>query len=101
MQFSQTMLYIVIAFNILKVIIMVVIVWKLNYKTIVTIGDSIESFIQTPDTTTKDCCLISTQSTGEVWKSPDVRQARQFQTPKREPWFIAASRKRWAIFILL
>jgi hypothetical protein len=100
-QFSQSILYIVIACNVVKVILMALILWLLNQDTIVTIGDAIKSFLQTPDHTTEDCCLMSSRNINEIWAVPRIRSSEIFQPKHREPWFGAMSRKRWAVFLLL
>jgi hypothetical protein len=98
---SQTILFIVIACNFLKVTIMAIVLWRLNQETIVTIGDAIASFLQTPDHTTEDCCLMSSRTIDRVWKVPEVRSSQSFQPKRREPWLGAISARRWGVCLLL
>ncbi|KAF2650724.1 hypothetical protein K491DRAFT_720511 [Lophiostoma macrostomum CBS 122681] len=104
-QFSTTIMAVVIVCNIFKLAVMVVILWKFDRDTtIVTIGDAVQSFIQTPDPTTKDCCLESRRSIVKAWKTPlQSRRGQVSQKPKlfSRLWFTAASWKRWTIPVIL
>ncbi|KAH8692562.1 hypothetical protein GQ44DRAFT_793138 [Phaeosphaeriaceae sp. PMI808] len=100
-QISQHILYIVIACNAVKVLLMAIFIWKFHEETIVTIGDAIKSFLAQPDNTTKDCCLMSIRTVDKVWKQPEVRYSQQFHRKKRDPWFNAVSSRRWCLFFLL
>jgi hypothetical protein len=100
-QFSQTILYIVIVCNVIKVAIMVFILWQLNDETIVTIGDAIKSFLQRPDPTTQDCCLMSKDSVSKIWISQESRHGQKFKPKKRVPWYSAVSGRRWGMSLSL
>lgn len=102
-QLSQTVLYIVIACNILKVAVMAFTLWRVNNETtIVTLGDAIKSFLQTPDNTTKNVCLMSRQTVDWLWKaSPEVQFSQKFKTRRRQKWGVACSHRRWTVSLLL
>lgn len=81
---------------------MAFILWRWNHETIVTIGDAIKSFIQTPDATTEDCCLVSGHDIRETWETPpETRTPQRFRELDRESWSEGASGKRWVLFELL
>lgn len=101
MQFSQTILYIVIACNVLKIVLMVTILSRLSDVTIVTVGDAIMSFLQQADTTTRDCCLMSRRTIDQVWKRPELRNNQRYETKKRQSWFTAVSGRRWGLSLSL
>lgn len=82
---------------------MIFILWRLKYETtIVTIGDAIKSFLQTPDSTTENCCLMSTRMIDRLWKAPPEVQLNQtFRKTRSERWGVACSMKRWIVSLLL
>jgi hypothetical protein len=98
---SQTILYIVIACNVVKVIVMAITLWRLNQETIVTIGDAITSFLQEPDHTTKNCCLMSNRTINAVWEESEPKSGQSFQQLHREPWGGSISGGRWCTSLLL
>ncbi|KAJ4358757.1 uncharacterized protein N0V89_003341 [Didymosphaeria variabile] len=102
-QFSLTIIGIVIACGIVKIGTMFVILWKFTKEdTIATIGDGIQSFIETPDATTTNLCLETRHDIVKAWKTPlDSRRGRTFHMPSTEAWFRAASVKRWSVPIML
>jgi hypothetical protein len=99
-QFSQSILHIVIACNILKIGLMIFILWRLNQETIVTIGDAIKSFLHRPDSTTVNRCLMSTRTIDRLWKTQE-QFGQPFKQTEREHWFVACSKRRWVISLLL
>lgn len=56
---SITILWIVVAFNLVKALSMLWILFRLRDNPLVTLGDAISSFLQQPDQTTKGFCLLS------------------------------------------
>ncbi|KAH7088113.1 hypothetical protein FB567DRAFT_591531 [Paraphoma chrysanthemicola] len=99
-QLSQTILYIVIAFNFLKVVLMISMVWRLNDETIVTVGDAIRSFLQSADDSTRNCCLMSRSTIDKIWKTTEPRHAQRYHG-KTQPWFKAVSGRRWGLSLSL
>lgn len=100
-QLSFTILLVVIACNIIKIALLLVVVLRLNHATLVTIGDAIESFIRNPDPYTEDCCLMSSRNVDTLWRSPETRASQKWQPRRREPWYSACSRRRWLFSIFL
>lgn len=100
-QFSISLLYIVIACNVAKVILMTVVLWRLNEKTLVTIGDAVDSFLQLCDPTTERCCLASKRNIISLWKTPLLRCNQRWKPRSREPWFNACSARRWFLALFL
>lgn len=100
-QFSLTILAIVIACNAVKLTLMCIVLWSLNHETIVTIGDAIKCFLQNPDPTTEDCCLMSRRTINRLWKHPELRMSQRWQPRTREAWSGACSTRRWIMSLLL
>ena len=104
LQFSLIIMVFVIACNLVKMICMIVTIWKERVATLVTLGDAISSFLDDPDPTTAGCCLADKDSftTRENWPiltlSTDITKK---YVPKTYTWFHAASLRRWAICIVL
>ena len=82
LRFSVGILSIVIVCNFIKALCTLLTVWKMDYPTLVTIGDAINSFLQQPD-----------RATVHFKPHPWV--------PKRRHWFSAASLSRWVSSNLL
>ena len=97
-QLTQSILYVVIACNILKIVLMLIVLGWMNYETIVTIGDAIETFILEPDVSTKNCCLASSHSLMDVL---EARRIHRHQPGNKVRWYIVVSGKRWFCSLLL
>lgn len=98
---SLNLIYVVIAFNAVKLIIIILIATSrwINDEPLVTVGDAAASFIESPDPRTKGVCLTSAR---------DIRNNKPFEEisqtvyhPQRRRWFSAGSRFRWTIASLL
>jgi hypothetical protein len=94
-QLNQNIMYIVIACNVLKAALMFMVLEWMNYETIVTIGDAIETFIRKPDVTTKDCCLTASRTVKQLWKTSEARQSQRYQLGSKDRWYSVISGKRW------
>ncbi|KUJ12911.1 uncharacterized protein LY89DRAFT_721741 [Mollisia scopiformis] len=92
LNFSLSIMLIVIAFNVLKACLMILTALKINEPTLVTIGDAIASFLQEPDPTTEGLCLSNKiDFQNKKWA---LRTPKQWK-PKKHFWFRPASVKRW------
>jgi hypothetical protein len=84
---------IILALNLAKAIAVLVVSWKVSSRSLVTIGDGICSFLETPDQYTKGMCLASyheIRRTKREWKS-----VPKTYTPTRIFCFSAAGKRRW------
>jgi hypothetical protein len=92
LQFSVDILLIVIGCNLIKLVCMLMTLWTMNSPALVTLGDSINSFLRCPDDSTKEMCLTSmkTMEKGE-WKRR--RKAENWKS-QRLFWFSAVSLTR-------
>ena len=98
LQFSVTIMAIVITCNFMKLVCMICMIWKLDSRPLVTLGDAIASFLNQPDSTTDEMCL------GERVHFVESRNWRSLPcqyNPKPYLWFGAASLKRWYISNML
>ncbi|KAF2023861.1 hypothetical protein EK21DRAFT_118353 [Setomelanomma holmii] len=100
-QFSQTILYVVIVCNVIKLGLMVFILWRLDEETVVTVGDAVQSFIKQPDTSTSDCCLMSRYDVDKLWAKPDNRNSQRYTLERRRAWASAVSGRRWSLSLIL
>ncbi|KAH6883374.1 hypothetical protein BKA58DRAFT_448150 [Alternaria rosae] len=89
-QLNQSILYIVIACNILTTTLMLMILGWMNDETIVTVGDAIQTFILTPDISTQDCCLMTIHD-----KISEARRLYHHQPGNNVRWYSVVSGKRW------
>lgn len=104
----------VVVCNALKAIGMLLVAFKLIDRPLITIGDALESFLQTPDPTTKGICWISRQDIQDYATYPlhfpdpcfpsDIRtqppNGREISIHNRR-WVRSASATRWTITISL
>ncbi|KAF2827056.1 hypothetical protein CC86DRAFT_264039, partial [Ophiobolus disseminans] len=85
-QLSLSIMGIVVVENLVKVLAMDFMLWRLDHDTIVTIGDAVQSFLQRADSTTTNCCLLSRSNLTTRWpkvESLAVQRWRQLNRKKR------------------
>ena len=99
LRFSLAIMLVVIAANIIKAFVMFITFWKFQNPTLVTIGDAIASFLDTPDTTTAEMCLKTRDDFNG--KSGWDNSLPRSWNPRSLLWFKAASIKRWLICNIL
>ena len=126
LQYSFTILIIVICCDIAKILAMCAALWLVSVRPLATIGDAIASFLETPDTHTVGCCLIEqTQARTACHKSPfrwvpwrPGSQNQRYQHANRTfaekigpaatvwkqkvvRWYAVPSKSRWIAFGIL
>ncbi|KIX08961.1 uncharacterized protein Z518_00039 [Rhinocladiella mackenziei CBS 650.93] len=113
-------IFTVIACNVAKLLLMLIVAFRLRGSPLITIGDAIASFLQRPDLTTEGLCLLTRQDVtrGTEKVGPDGRplpgrlrlwppdaSATKLQgqpaTARRYRWSQAASWRRWVFTIAL
>ena len=98
-EFSQTIMYVVVCFNALKVVAMIWVLFRFDTENILTsVGDAAASFLKIQDETTSMMCLANKREMRKFWKSRGL--AVQFSN-RRQFWGSAVSKKRWALFFFL
>lgn len=92
LQFSILIITIVLVCNIAKLACMVVLLLRQEAKPLVTLGDAVESFLETPDPSTENMCPADKWkfTTKKPWSA-----TRESYEPKKLRWFASASWKRW------
>lgn len=70
---SPTLMYVVVACNIMKIICLVSTVLLSNFEPVATVGDAISSFIQLPDPTTSHTGFLSRKARGVAVESQSHR----------------------------
>ena len=101
LQYSSTMLGVVVACNFVKVVCMIataLFVWDLEEPIFATVGDAVASYLKTPDETTTDLCLMG-RTEAKAWASNSLKQddCALYNPPKRRPLFSATSKSRYLI----
>lgn len=94
LNFSVSIMVIVIIVNMIKAVVMITTVLKLRAPALATVGDAIATFLDEPDPTTKSMCL----ATKDDFSKGNWKKRRVDPVPwvsKRPFWFRAASFKRW------
>ena len=98
LQFSVTIMIVVIICNMIKTVCMTTISWKQDTEPLVTLGDAIASFLDRPDAITKQNCMAG-RTRFEKSRYWGLLLSRW--DPKRFRWFRAASRRRWIVCNIL
>ena len=98
LQFSVTIMIVVIICNMIKTVCMTTISWKQDPEPLVTLGDAIASFLDRPDVKTKRNCMAG-RTRFEKSRYWGLLLSRW--DPKRFRWFRAASRRRWIVCNIL
>ena len=92
-QLSLVIIAVVIICNAIKLCCMLVILWKKQSTPLVTIEDTIESFMLEIDSTTRDMCWANKRTfTNQRWEPSARPWLRQ-----RHFWFASASARRWIV----
>ena len=106
LQFSITIMVIVIIANFLKLLCMLYTVRSHSVPTLVTVGDAIASFLQDPDPTTVGHCTLSKRDVDKDGKWSRRGFNGRYQAVSAQPrpwvvkryfWFSGASKTRWSI----
>ncbi len=94
LQFSVTIMIVVIVCNMIKTVCMLMISWKQDPEPLVTLGDAIASFLDRPDVTTERNCIAGrTKFEATIYWGLLLSRWH----PEHLRWFRAASRKRWIV----
>jgi hypothetical protein len=98
-QSSSHVAIIILALNLTKAIAMLLVSWKATGRSLITIGDGICSFLETPDQYTKGMCLASYHEIRKM-KKKWIPVPKTY-TPARIFCFSAAGKRRWIWCIAL
>ncbi|CAI6341942.1 unnamed protein product [Periconia digitata] len=90
---------IVTVLNFLKAVLIYYTAFWTRDKPLMSIGDAVISFLQTPDPTTINMCLVSKHNFAKAKYNFDAGQ-RRWQS-KKYLWKDAPSKTRWILFLLL
>ncbi|KIW21469.1 hypothetical protein PV08_02049 [Exophiala spinifera] len=108
LHFSLDLMIVVLAFNILKVIGISYVAFRLGESPLVNIGDAIQSFLRHPDGTTEGMCLSSHESVVASAKLGGGYSTTTMPTrysPKQRRYLHAATWNQWlfvtALFVLV
>lgn len=93
LQFSATILYVVIGCNIIKLTCLLSTLYRMNTPTLVTVGDAIGNFLQQPDDLTRGICTAS-KSSIQIQKRMDSTGPQRWDH-RSYRWFTSASSLRW------
>jgi hypothetical protein len=96
--FNSAIMIAVILSNLIKLICMCIAAAKYGESTLVTLGDAIASFLESPDPTKRGMCLATKKDfykTGDGFAAPRVWRERKYF------WFQALSWRSWILFCLM
>ncbi|EEP83034.1 predicted protein [Uncinocarpus reesii 1704] len=97
-QFSFKIMKVLIAFNVLKIVAMLYILFRFKAEELITtVGDAAMSFLQIEDQTTHHMCLANKRHLYRFWS---WRRDPQPYTSSPGRWHRAVSKTRWVAFSL-
>lgn len=91
-QISFQFMMVVIAFNVFKIMIMVIVLVTDRHKYIVTLGDAAASFLQCPEPLTSRCCLLKAD---RIMLEAQRQAVSYSQLPKNEQIIIPSQDRGW------
>ncbi|KAB8224802.1 hypothetical protein BDV33DRAFT_187817 [Aspergillus novoparasiticus] len=95
LQYSLYLVVIVIAFNLVKAIVLCYVAFSPKESPLLTAGDAVSSFLRAPDQFSRGMCLLSMESVRQPAK---YSRTMTFDTNLRR-WRSAMSRRRWSLGI--
>ncbi len=102
LQFSVSILVIVISCNAVKMISMLLCARFIKDEPLITVGDAVASFLDTPDTATEGLCLYSGKDFARRRKNTSIsnRAPRPWRYTGRR-WYETASKTRWGLTLAM
>lgn len=103
LHFSYSLMFVVIAFNVVKFVTMGVVIFSLGQMNpLVTVGDAVDSFVTRNDAFTRGMCLVGRTgfSSTHVGQPDWSASPKQFNLQRRR-WGTAASGSRWIAVLFL
>jgi len=94
-QFSLGIVIVVVCCNLVKAICMVAAVVRSREPTLVTLGDAVDSFLRTPDPTTRGTCFADRRFVEREWRRGWKTGPRQWKQKGAQRWWTSVSKKRW------
>lgn len=100
LEYSTHLAVLVIILNAMKAILMFYLALGISEAPLMTVGDAIASFLETPDPSTQGMCLVTKEEirNGAMKGAGWAPTAKQYEGRRRRK-FAAASRSRWVISI--
>jgi hypothetical protein len=100
LQFSLHIMVVVIFCNVVKVVCLAMTGRRVKARTLATLGDAVESFLERPDAVTEGICLVDMREVvSGKWMGAETMGQRLWR-PKKEFWF-RISQKSWVACNLL
>jgi hypothetical protein len=102
LQFNRQLAFVVIAFNLVKALVLAYIFFGLTEDPLLTIGDAVVSFLTQPDNTTSGSCLMSKEKI-KKWteRQPESETVPLPYDPTRRRWSSVISKSRWFVCLVL
>lgn len=95
---NGSLLGIVSLLNLASVVSMAVVLFKPSFDPLVSLGDAVRSFLQHPDPTTRDSCLMTKI---DVWQSRWGFREPKYWIPHDLFWLRVPSLPRWCVVVFL
>lgn len=93
LQFAAPIMVVVLCCNFVKLLAMIITLWKCKEKTFVTLGDALASFLENPDRNTVGMCIATKKDFEARWPA---REAKRW-SPKKQFRFKGVGIRRWIL----
>ena len=100
LHFSLILMAVVLGFNILKVIGIAYVAFRLGEAPLVTVGDALQSFIRHPDRTSEGMCLANHASVVASTKLGYTTTSMRYE-PDQHRFYEAATWRQWSFLLIL
>ena len=94
-QFSLSIMIVVICCNLVKACCMVIAVIRSRDPTLVTLGDAVDSFLRIPDPITMGLCFADRQFIEREWRRGSRTTPKQWKQKGVKRWWTSVSNARW------
>ena len=94
-QFSLEIMIVVICCNLVKACCMITAVVRSQEPTLVTLGDAVDSFLRSPDPTTKGMCFADREFIKGEWKHGWRTRPRKWKQKGLQRWWTSVGRAGW------
>jgi hypothetical protein len=100
---NPSLIGVVIAFNLIKALLLAWTFYKVKEKPLITIGDAVGSFLERTDNTTKGLCLMENRdlSDWEAYGKGEGQPLPKTLSRTRRHWASIVSKKRWFLLLLV
>lgn len=93
LQFAVPIMVVVLCCNFVKLLAMIITLWKCKEESFVTLGDALHSFLESPDANTAGMCIATKKDFDGKWPAPESKR----WSSKKQFWYEGVGIRRWIL----